>query len=30
LDVTLGGGALEALVDAPFEWQPGWEYDLRD
>jgi broad specificity phosphatase PhoE len=25
----LGGGApLEELVDAPFEWQPGWEYEF--
>ncbi|QNE19628.1 histidine phosphatase family protein [Kribbella qitaiheensis] len=25
----LGDGTpLEDLVDAPFEWQPGWEYDL--
>jgi broad specificity phosphatase PhoE len=23
-----GGTPLEDLVDAPFEWQPGWEYDL--
>ena len=23
-----GGTPLEELVDAPFEWQPGWEYDL--
>jgi broad specificity phosphatase PhoE len=23
-----GGTPLEDLVDAPFEWQPGWEYKL--
>jgi broad specificity phosphatase PhoE len=23
-----GGAPLEDLVDAPFEWQPGWEYEL--
>jgi broad specificity phosphatase PhoE len=23
-----GGTPLENLVDAPFEWQPGWEYEL--
>jgi broad specificity phosphatase PhoE len=23
-----GGTPLEDLVDAPFEWQPGWEYEL--
>jgi len=22
------GTPLEQLVDAPFDWQPGWEYDL--
>jgi broad specificity phosphatase PhoE len=23
-----GGTPLEDLVDAPFEWQPGWQYEL--
>jgi broad specificity phosphatase PhoE len=26
LDHFLAGAALEDLLDAPFEWQPGWEY----
>ncbi len=29
LQVLLGGHSLQDLVDAPFEWQPGWEYDLH-
>ena len=29
LDHFLGGRALEELVDAPFAWQEGWEYQLR-
>jgi alpha-ribazole phosphatase/probable phosphoglycerate mutase len=28
LQVLLGNSRLEELVDAPFEWQPGWEYAL--
>jgi len=28
LDHALGGVPLEALVDAPFAWQEGWEYTL--
>ncbi|MDX6507392.1 MAG: glucosyl-3-phosphoglycerate phosphatase [Gaiellaceae bacterium] len=24
----LEGVPLEQLVDAPFEWQEGWEYDV--
>lgn len=29
LEHLLGSGLpLEELVDAPFEWQPGWEYEL--
>ncbi len=28
LDHLLGGVALEHLVAAPFEWQPGWTYTL--
>lgn len=28
LDHLLGGVALEDLVDAPFDWQEGWEYVL--
>jgi alpha-ribazole phosphatase/probable phosphoglycerate mutase len=28
LDVHLTGATLDDLVDAPFEWQPGWEYTL--
>ena len=28
LDVLGNGRALEDLVDAPFDWQPGWEYVL--
>jgi len=23
-----GGAPLENLVDAPFDWQPGWEYEF--
>lgn len=30
LDHVVLGMPLEALVDAPFEWREGWEYDLRD
>ena len=26
LDHLIAGGSLEALVDAPFDWQPGWIY----
>jgi len=26
LEYLVNGTALEALVDAPFNWQPGWEY----
>src|SRR5205814_3948072 len=26
LDQLLAGSALEDLVDAPFDWQPGWLY----
>lgn len=26
LQVLLGGARIEDLVDAPFQWQPGWEY----
>lgn len=29
LDRLLKGIPLEDLVDAPFDWQPGWEYVLR-
>jgi 2,3-bisphosphoglycerate-dependent phosphoglycerate mutase len=29
LEHLLEGTALEDLVDAPFAWQPGWEYVLR-
>lgn len=28
LEVLLAGGRLEDLVDAPFNWQPGWHYQL--
>lgn len=28
LQNLLEGTPLEELVDAPFEWQPGWEYEL--
>jgi broad specificity phosphatase PhoE len=28
LDVRLAGADLEQLVDAPFDWQEGWEYTL--
>jgi alpha-ribazole phosphatase/probable phosphoglycerate mutase len=28
LQNLLHGTALEQLVDAPFDWQPGWEYEL--
>jgi len=28
LDVLVHGRLLEELVDAPFVWQPGWEYRL--
>jgi broad specificity phosphatase PhoE len=30
LDHLLNGTPLEELVDAPFDWQPGWEYELPD
>jgi len=30
LEVLLAGKALETLVDAPFNWQPGWHYRLPD
>lgn len=30
LDYLLGGMPLEDLVDAPFNWQPGWRYVLPD
>ena len=26
LDLRAGSGPLEALVVAPFDWRPGWEY----
>jgi len=26
LDHLLAGRALEELVDAPFDWRPGWRY----
>ena len=29
LDHLLRGARLEDLVVAPFEWQPGWKYELR-
>ncbi|MEV0229313.1 histidine phosphatase family protein [Nonomuraea sp. NPDC050786] len=28
LQHLLDGAALEELVDAPFDWRPGWEYTL--
>ena len=28
LEVVANGGRLEELTDAPFAWQPGWEYRL--
>lgn len=28
LDVLLEGKRLEDLVDAPFDWREGWEYDV--
>lgn len=28
LQVLLGGARIEDLTDAPFEWQPGWEFTL--
>ncbi|MFE3449924.1 histidine phosphatase family protein [Nonomuraea sp. NPDC059194] len=28
LQHLLGGVPLEELVDAPFDWQPGWTFDL--
>jgi broad specificity phosphatase PhoE len=28
LDHLLRGRALHALIDEPFEWQPGWEYEV--
>lgn len=28
LEVLLTGKSLEALVDAPFNWQPGWMFEL--
>lgn len=30
LDVILGGRDLEAVIQAPFAWQPGWAYDLTE
>jgi 2,3-bisphosphoglycerate-dependent phosphoglycerate mutase len=30
LDHTVVGIPLEELVDAPFEWREGWEYELHD
>jgi len=30
LDHLLDGASLDALVDAPFSWRPGWTYWLRD
>jgi len=29
LDHLLAGQKLEALVDEPFDWRPGWEYVLN-
>lgn len=29
LDNILKGVPIEELVDAPFDWQPGWEYILE-
>jgi alpha-ribazole phosphatase/probable phosphoglycerate mutase len=28
LQVLLGGARIEDLVEAPFQWQPGWTYTL--
>jgi hypothetical protein len=28
LDHLLGGRPLADVVDAPFDWRPGWEYEL--
>jgi broad specificity phosphatase PhoE len=28
LDLRAGGGPLGALVAAPFDWRPGWEYEV--
>jgi broad specificity phosphatase PhoE len=28
LDHVVGGVPLETLIDAPFEWREGWEYEL--
>lgn len=28
LQVLLGGARVEDLVGAPFQWQPGWHFDL--
>jgi len=28
LEHLLAGRALEDLVDAPFDWQPGWRYRI--
>jgi alpha-ribazole phosphatase/probable phosphoglycerate mutase len=28
LQCLLGGARLEDLIEAPFEWQPGWEFVL--
>ena len=30
LQCLLEGKTLEALVDAPFDWQPGWRFTLPD
>jgi len=30
LQCLLGGQLLEALVDAPFTWQPGWRFTVPD
>ena len=30
LQCLLDGGRLQDLVEAPFEWQPGWEFVLPD
>ena len=30
LDSLLNDVPLEGLVGAPFEWRPGWEYQLTD
>ena len=30
LDHLLRGRDLETLLDEPFEWQPGWEYELPE